>query len=229
MATLQELKAAIDEVLGINISGSLLILRSDTCERAYEAYVFALCVEAVRRAGGTATITGIISGPNPPALVFRGGPGSLGSPSPSQDYCYADCDLNGKQFEVHVDVIFEGQSGASHEIDVSIIDKGHADDVRRLNRLPRTNKNLIVAFECKFYESRPKVALARTFVGLVRDCSANRFDGFVANRTTDELEAYLSTSWSPQPFADLIPINRGAEDRFVRSLEQALRKWSGGR
>ncbi len=227
MATLQNLKDAIDRLLNIAASQALLVLRSDTCERAYEAYVFALCADAVRRAGGTAVVTGILSGGNPPVLMFRGAPGSLASPT--QDYCYVDCGLNTKQFELHVDVTFEGQSGASHEIDVSIVDKDHADDVRRFNRLPRTNKHLIGAIECKFYQSRPGVALARTFVGLVRDCSANRFDAFIANRTTDDLEAFLSTSWSPQPFTDLLPINRGAEERFVRSLEQALRKWSAGR
>ncbi len=227
MATLQELKAAIDRVLNIGASRPLLTLRSNTCERAYEAYVFALCADAVRRAGGTAVVTGISSGANPSVLVFRGGPGSLASSY--QDYCYVDCGLNGRQFELHVDVTFEGQSGANHEIDVSIVDKSHADDVRRFNRLPRTNKHLIGAIECKFYQSRPGVVLARTFVGLVRDCSSNRFDGFIANRTTDELEAFLSTSWSPQPFTDLLPLNPDAEDRFVRSLEQVLRKWSPGR
>lgn len=227
MATLQELKDAIDRVLNIAASNALLILRSNTCERAYEAYVFALCADAVRRAGGTAIATGIVGGANPPGLIFRGGPGSLASRA--QDYCYMECNLNGKRFELHVDVTFEGQSGASHEIDVSIVDGDHADDVRRFNGLPRTNKHLIGAIECKFYESRPGVVLARTFVGLVRDCSANRFDAFIANRTTDDLEAFLSTSWSPQPFTDLLPINQGAEERFVRSLEQVLRKWSAGR
>ncbi len=227
MPELQELKDAIDQVLNIAASGALLILRSDTCEHAYEAYVLALCSEAVHRAGGTAMPTGILSGPNPPMLVFRGGHGSLASRT--QDYCYVDCVLGTKQFELHLDVTFEGQSGASHEIDVSIVDKGHADDVRRCNRLPRTNKNLIGAVECKFYQSQPRVTLARTFVGLVRDCSRNRFDAFVGNRTADELDAFLSTSWSPQPFTDLVPTSQGAEDRFVRWLEQVLRKWSVGR
>lgn len=227
MATLQELKDAIDRVLNVGGPQPLLTLRSNTCERAYEAYVFALCADAVRRAGGTAFVSGITSGANPPVLVLRGGPGSLASTS--QDYCYVECTLNGKQFELHVDVTFEGNSGASHEIDVSIVDKDHANDVRRFNRLPRTNKYLIGAIECKFYQSRPGVALARTFVGLLRDCSANRFDGFIANRATDELEAFLSTSWSPQPFTDLLPLNPGAEERFVRSLEQVLRKWSASR
>src|SRR5262249_14041719 len=161
--------------LNIGAARPLLALRSNTCERAYEAYVFALCSDAVRRAGGNAVVTGIKSGANPSVLVFRGGPGSLASVS--QDYCYVDCDLNGKRFELHVDGTFEGMSGATHEIDVSIVDGGHADDVRRFNRLPRTNRNLIGAIECKFYQSRPGVALARTFVGLVRDCSTNRFDG----------------------------------------------------
>jgi hypothetical protein len=126
--------------------------------------------------------------------------------------------LGRKDFEIHVDVTFEGQSGAAHEIDVSIVDARHSQDVRRTGRLPRTNKHLVCAFECKFYTSAPGVALARTFVGLTRDCSANRLDGFVANRTTSAIDRYLGTSQARPFMTDaLIP---SAERRFVANLNR---------
>lgn len=227
MPTLAQLRQVIDDLLSLAAANQLLQLNSNTCERAYEAYIFSLCAVAIRAAGGTAVLTGINSGPNPSIAVFRGGPGDMASTA--QDFCYMDCTLGQKQFEVHVDVVYEGQSGASHEIDVSICESRHAQDVRQSGRAPRTNKYLVAAIECKFYQSTPGVALARTFVGLVKDCSSNRFNGFVSNQTSDGLDSFLSTTWAPKPFTDLTPLNPTSEARFVANLEQVLRQWASSR
>lgn len=227
MATLIDLKQAIDNLLGLSASGRLLQLNSNTCERAYEAYVLSLCAEAVRSAGGSATLTGIKSGPNPAVVVLRGGPGDMASKG--QDFCYVDCILRRKRFEIHADVEYEGQSGASHEIDVSICEASHAQDVRQSGRAPRTNKNLIAAIECKFYESTPGVALARTFVGLIKDCSPNRFNAFASNKTSRGLDSFLSTTWAPKPFTDLTALDPLSESRFVANVEQVLRQWEASR
>lgn len=223
MATLNQLKQAIDSLLGLSASGRLLRLNSNTCERAFEAYVLSLCAEAVRNAGGIATLTGINTGANPTIVVLRGGPGDMASTG--QDFCYVDCVLSQKRFEIHADVEYEGQSGASHEIDVSICEASHAQDVRQSGRAPRTNKYLIAAIECKFYQSTPGVALARTFVGLIKDCSPNRLNAFVSNKTSPGLDSFLSTAWEPKPFTDLTPLNLQAERRFVANVEQVLRQW----
>lgn len=227
MPTLQELKQAIDDLLRLPAVGRLLQLNSNTAERAYEVYVLALCAQAVRNAGGAATLTGILSGQQPNPVIFRGAPGSMSSRA--QDFCYVDCVLGRKGFEVHVDVVYEGQSGANHEIDVSICDSAHAQDVRQTRRTPRTNRNLIAAIECKFYESTPGVALARTFVGLIKDCSPNRLNAFVSNQTSPGLNSFLSTTWAPKPFTDLTPLSPESEQRFVHNLEQVLRQWAAGR
>lgn len=186
-----------------------------------------LCIRAVQQAGGTATLTGIRSGADPAVVVFRGAPGSMSSSA--QDFCYADCTLGRKQFELHIDVVYEGQSGANHEIDVSICDRAHARAVRQSARMPRTNRNLIVAIECKFYDSTPGVVLARTFVGLIKDCTPNRFNAFVSNQGSPGLRSFLSTKWAPAPFTDLTPLDPGSENRFVSNLEQVLQQWSSGR
>jgi len=184
-------------------------------------------MQAVRNQGGTVELIGINTGSNPRTIVFRGGPGSMASTA--QDFCYARCKLKGKTFEIHLDVEYVGQSSARHEIDVSVYDCESASIVRSTGRLPRTNKPLIMAFECKFYESTPGVALARTFVGLISDCASNKLHGFICNKTTDEIDAFLSKSSSPEPFTDLIPGNNKSEERFVRFLEQVLRKWAATR
>lgn len=224
MANLNDLRTAIDRLLGISAAGQLLKLNSNTDERAYEAYVFSLCCEAVRKAGGTATLVGALSGPNPPRLIFRGGPGSMASTN--QDFCHARCQIRNGECEIHVDIEYTGNSGASHEIDVSLYDGERADDVRASNGSPRTNNNLIGAIECKFYKSRPGVVPARTFVGLLSDCSTNRIRAFVSNKSTNGIDLFMATNRRPAPFNDLTPLNADAEDRFVRVIEHKLRQWS---
>ena len=224
-AELAALKTAIDKLLALKATKQLLQLNNNTCERAFEAYIFSLCCDAVRSAGGTVTLTGIKSGANPPIVVFRGAPGSMASNN--QNFVYANCTLNQKSFEIHVDVEYQGTSGALHEIDVSICDHSHATAVRQTSATPKgAGGKLLAAFECKFYESTPGVNLGRTFVGLVSDCGSLRLRGFISNVPSDKLKQYFSKTTRPEPFLGLNPTNTEAEERFVRNVEQVLRKWS---
>lgn len=158
--------------------------------------------------------------------MFRGGPGHLGSRA--QDFCYASCTLGGKQFEVHVDVVYLGTSGAPHEIDVSICDQAVGDAVRQSSGvfLPNT-RGLRGAIECKFYDSQLGTALGRTFVGLVDDCGGLVAKTFATNGQSPPLAAYFSKKARPQPFFDVSPLMPGNRDRLVRVIEQALRQWAG--
>jgi hypothetical protein len=222
---LTELLDAVNTLLNLPSAQQLLVLNSNTCERAYEAYVLSLCVEAVRRAGGTARMKGILSGLDPSPVVFRGAPGSMASRN--QDFAYASCALKGKRFELHVDVEYQGTSGAPHEIDVSMCDEDHAQAVRNTYGMPKTEGNkLLMAFECKFYDKTPGVTLGRTFVGLLSDCGALRLRGFVSNLPSDNLSLYFSMNRRPQPFLGLIPTDGESEDRFIRNVEQELRRWA---
>jgi hypothetical protein len=223
MATLTDLRNAIDSLLNLTSTATLLQLNSNTRERAYETYVFSLCIEAVNRANGQVTLIGIQTGPSPQTLVFRGGPGAMSSNA--QDFCYAKCVLGGKEFEIHVDVEYEGNSGATHEIDVSICESRHCDSVRATGRSPLTRKNLIMLFECKFYTNNPGVSLARTFVGLRSDCSSYQLSGFVSNITTQGLRDYLSMKNRPKPFIPT-PLDTGNEELFIRTIQQELRRWA---
>ncbi|NEN84081.1 hypothetical protein [Paenibacillus elgii] len=223
MTTLTDLKNSIDNIFSISSTRKILQLNSNTRERAFEAYVFSLCALAVRKAGGKATLKGINTGLNPTVVVFRGSPGQMWSDA--QDFCFLTCELNNKKFEVHVDVTYEGQTGANHEIDVSICAEQHANQVRKNRRAPKTNKPLIAAMECKFYDSTPGVSLVRTFIGMLRDCPSNQFNGFIANKSTGGIEKFLSKGWA-KSFTDLSPLDKAAEDRFINNLEQALRQWS---
>ena len=138
-----------------------------------------------------------------------------------------DCELRNKQFEIHVDVEYQGTSGALHEIDVSICDKEHADAVRGTNGTPKASgNNLLLALDCKFYESTPCVTLGRTLVGLISDCSGVRFKAFVANLASDKLGRYFSKNSRPEPFLGLVPTSSDSENRFIANVQQALLKWA---
>ena len=227
MAAINDLLTAIHALLGHPSLSAVLQLNSNTRERAFECYVFALVVRAVRQAGGTVELRGILSGPNPDPLVFRGSPGHLGSRA--QDFCYARCTLEGKEFEVHVDVEYVGTSGATHEIDVSLCDQAVGDAVRQTPGILPNTRGLRAAIECKFYDSRLTTALGRTFVGLVSDCGSLVHKTFVTNGQSAALAAYFSKRDRPQPFFAVSPLIADNQDRLVRVIEQALRQWAGVR
>ena len=170
-------------------------------------------------------LVGAQSGTGPNPVVFRGGPGHMASKA--QDFCYAQCALGAMRFEVHVDVLYSGTSGALHEIDISLYDHNRATQIRRTrNTLPKT-RTLYGAIECKFYDSDLGVALGRTFVGLISDCGTLRIKNFVTNGRSAGLAKYFSKNARPQPFFGVSPLARDSETRFVRVVEQELMKWAG--
>ena len=225
MATLNDLRTAIETVLDLPAAGATLQLRSNTRERAFEGYVFSLLVEVVRRAGGTAVIVGIQSGENPATVVFRGGPGTLGSQS--SDYAYARCQLGDMEFEIHLDVQYQGTSGAIHEVDVSIYDHEAAERIRSSPSQFAKSSKLDAAFECKFYDSRLGTAVGRTFVGLVADCGNVRMKAFWSNGPSPGLAKYFQPAKRPHYFPRLSPLRPTIESRFIDSLVTEMRRWAG--
>ena len=225
MASLNDLRTAVTQILGLPTVPGILQLNSNTRERAFEAYVFALVLRAVRAAGGTAQLHGILSGANPNPVVLRGAPGHMASRA--QDFAYARCSLNGREFEVHVDVVYVGGSGATHEIDISLYDRAGADAVRRAaGALPDTRR-LRAALECKFYDSALGVALGRTFVGLVDDCGDLQTKVFATNGQSPALAAYFTKKSRRHAFFAVSPIIPRHRDRLVDVLDQAFREWTG--
>ncbi|MEL4473958.1 hypothetical protein [Shewanella algae] len=222
MATFNDLYDAVADILSNPVAAPSLQLNSATRERAFEAYVFSLIIKAVKQANGIVKIMGIITGQNPNPVVFRGSPGHMSSQA--QDFAYAECTLNNKEFEIHLGVQYVGTSNALHEVDVSLFDHDRADQIRLEGILPST-RNLRAAIECKFYDSNLGVTLGRTFVGLVSDLGGLKIKSFASNGRSSGLADYFSKSDRPNPFFALTPLRPDVEDRFVRSVEQDLRKW----
>jgi len=225
MATLADLQNAITVLLGLPGVPGVLQLNGATRERAFEAYVFSLLVSAIQQAGGTAVVHGRNSGPDPVPVVFRGGPGLLGSSA--QDFAYALCQLDGKDFEIHVDVQYEGGSGAIHELDVSIYDHDAAERVRQTPNVFAKTGKLYGGFECKFYDSTLGTTLGRTFVGLVDDCGTLQIRAFATNGLSQSLVRYFSPKKRPDRFFRLSPLRPVEEADFVSFVKRVLGKWAG--
>src|ERR1035441_2265602 len=97
MTSLSDLQAAIDALLNHPLGIGQYRLVRMVEEKAYEAYVFGLCLRAVRELGVVPVLRGINGPPSP--FVFRGAPGQIHSRA--RNYGFAWFELNGEDFEIH--------------------------------------------------------------------------------------------------------------------------------
>jgi hypothetical protein len=223
MATLGQLEQAINTLLDhpLGVAQFQLVRRIE--EKAYEAYVFGLCLRAVRELGGTPVLRGIAGPPNP--FVFRGAPGQIHSTA--RNYGYAEFSLNGDEFEIHVGVEFTGSSGMTHELDVCIM---RAEDADRCRQQPDDppSASLVAGWECKFYAGNLEKVLGRSFVGLIDDMGTNlRLSGFCSNSSHVQLKDYFRPQGRPDPHFNMTPLQPSNEDIFVNQIKGAIKKMTG--
>jgi len=223
MATLNELQNAIDALLNHPLGLAQYQLVRVVEEKAYEAYVFSLCLRAVRELGATPVLRGITGPPNP--FIFRGAPGQIHSTS--RNYGYGEFTLNGYPFEIHAGVEFKGTSRMTHELDVCII---RGDDANRCRQQPDDPPaaSLVGGWECKFYAGNLQKGLGRAFVGLIDDMGGNvRLSGFCSNSVHPQLLDYFQPQRRPHPHFQLTPLYPSNEDIFVNQIKGELKKMTG--
>lgn len=220
MATLSDLEQAIDALLNhpLGIGQYQLVRRVE--EKAYEAYIFGLCLRAVRELGVIPVLRGISGLPNP--FVFRGAPGQIHSSA--RNYGYGEFRLNGQDFEIHAGVEFRGSSGMTHELDVCIMRGDEADQCRQQPDDPPA-ASLIAGWECKFYAGNLQKGLGRAFVGLVDDLGTNlRVSGLCSNSVHPQLRDYFQPQRRPYPNFQLTPLQPSNENIFVNQIKAELKK-----
>lgn len=222
MATLRDLENSIDALLGhpLGVRQYQLVRRVE--EKAYEAYVFALCLRAVREIGITPILRGSSGVPTP--FIFRGAPGQIHSRG--RNYGYAEFSLNGHDFEIHAGVEFRGTSGMTHELDACIMRAAEARACRNpltLDDPPAAS--LIGGWECKFYAGNLQKGLGRAFVGLIDDMGSNiRLSGLCSNSDHLQLRDYFQPQRRPHPHFRLTPLEPSNEDIFVNLIKGELKK-----
>lgn len=220
MPTIQDLENAIDQLLQHPLGVGNYQLVHHVEEKAYEAYVFGLCLRAVGELGVVPNLRGI-SGP-PVPFIFRGGPGQIHSTY--RNYGYADFSLNGSEFEIHAGVECKGTSMMTHELDVCIIRGVDAAQCRQQPDDP-PSASLISGWECKFYDQNIDKVLGRAFVGLIDDMGSNlRLCGLCSNTSHPQLRKYLQLDRRPYPHMELSPLLPLSESRFVSTLSAELKK-----
>jgi hypothetical protein len=220
MATLHDLETAIDSLLAHPLGVGHYQLVRPVEEKAYEAYVFALCLRAVRELGATPVLRGITGAPNP--FIFRGAPGQIHSRS--RNFGYAEFTLNGEAFEIHAGIEFRGTSTMTHELDVCIMRGRDAVQCRNQPDDPPP-ASLIAGWECKFYGGPLQKGLGRAFVGLIDDMGMNvRVSGLCSNATHPQLREYFQPARRPYPYFNLTPLEASNEGIFINNVKGELKK-----
>jgi hypothetical protein len=220
VTTLAQLESALDALLNHPAGLGQYQLVRTVEEKAYEAYVFGLCLRSVRSLGATPVLYGISSAPSP--FVFRGAPGKIHSTY--RNYGYARFSLENQDFEIHCGVEFKGTSGMTHEIDVCVL-KADEAAACRLNPDDPKAASVVAAWECKFYSSTLDKSLGRAFVGLMDDMGTkHRVSGLCSNNTHQGLKAYLAPKNRPDAHFELTPLFPANENFFVNDLASTLRK-----
>lgn len=220
MTTLGDLEQAIDALLNHPLGVNHYHLVRHVEEKAYEAYIFGLCLRAVRELGVTPVLQGISAPPVP--FIFRGGPGQIHSQT--RNYGYAEFSLNASDFEIHAGIEFVGTSGMTHELDVCILRADEAAKCRRLPDDPRAAA-LIAGWECKFYAGTLHKGLGRAFVGLLDDIGKNaRITAMCSNSSHPQLRQYFRLDRRPHAHFDLTPLRPDREGEFVNHLKVEIRK-----
>ncbi|MBN2465423.1 hypothetical protein JXD38_07345 [candidate division WOR-3 bacterium] len=220
MATLADLEQAIDTLMGHALGYQYYQLNRRVEEKAYEAYVFGLCLRAADELGATPVLLGRTSQPVP--FIFRGGPGQIYSAS--KNYGFAGFSLRGELFEIHAGVEFKGTSGMTHELDVCIM---RHEEARKCRMQPDDPEpaSLVAAWECKFYSGNLDKVLGRAFVGLLDDMGyAVRETGMCSNSGHPGLRKYFRPQRRPYPYFELSPLQPSNEGIFVNRLKSELKK-----
>ncbi len=220
MASLADLETALDTLLNHPLGVQQYQLSQAVEGKAYEAYVFALCLRAVRELRVTPVLCGRQAPPNP--FIFRGAPGQIHSTS--RNYGYAAFTINGFSFEIHAGVEFRGSSGMTHELDVCIM---RGDDAVKCRQQPDDppSASLVGCWECKFYAGNLKKELGRAFVGLMDDMGTNvRLSGLCSNSVHPQLREYFQPQRRPYPHFRLTPLESSNENIFVNQIKGVLKK-----
>lgn len=220
---------SIDKILTNKSVVNNLKLKNNPYYVLYEGYVFSLVLKAIDELDVDFNILGETSKSDFNEVIFRGSPGKMHSQS--KDFTYVEFSLNEKKFELHLGVIYLGESEALHEIDVSIYEKEKeivTEDFER-NKIP-TQEKLKAAIECKCYKNSLGVVLGRTFVGLVDDFNELKIKAFVSNsRSNSEkgkngLIDYFSPKERPNCFLEISPYNKEKKEReFIDFIKNKLK------
>ena len=226
VTTIQDLETAIDALLSHRLGVGGFETTQQIAGKTYEAYVFSLCLRAIRELTNDLTLNGAVSGRLDAStpFVFRGGPGQIHSKM--RNYGHARFTLGDDDYEVHANIEFRGRSDMIHELDVCIMRASEAQKCRNPGSLddPRA-LSLIGGWECKFYHGTLRKEAGREFVGLMSDMGTKfRISGLCSNADHEQLRKYFMPKNRPDFHFKLTPLEESNEISFIEQVKRELRK-----
>ncbi|WP_207460265.1 hypothetical protein [Azospirillum sp. SYSU D00513] len=218
------LMAEIQSALSLAITPNLTAA-SDGAD-LYEAYVWALVLEAAQSEGGNITFKDIngntIDGVAHAQFHFRTSPGAISSdrhPYSHAEIHFQKCPL----LEAHVGIYIAGKSQVRHECDVAVLFSDEAEFCRQQKTHPRCSK-VVLAAECKYYiDSDLGINLGRSFLGLIQDIQKkNRF--FVSTKDGESVKKLFARHEKRYELG-MSPLTTNIERRLLSNFEQAFRDY----
>jgi hypothetical protein len=216
---LTEIRSQLGQATSLNLTR-----RSSACD-IFEAYVFAIVLDAAMREGATLPVALEDTTERPSnTAVFRTSPGRIYASGPaSPPYTHAVLQFQNKPpLELHQGILVSGKSGLLHECDVAVLLRSEAQTCRQNRVHPRSAK-VIFASECKFYGAGLGINLARGFLGLTTDIyRPGRF--FVSNSasySSRRLLTHHDRKWAE----GLLPNNPNVINRFRALIERVFEEF----
>jgi hypothetical protein len=224
---IQQLQNKISTYLGS--STSLPSLSTAAGNDLFEVYVFTLVIQAAEAEGAQVSFRDV-HGNTVTSLVLRTSPGHLASTS--KPYTHALIEFDGKPpLEAHVGIYVEGRSGRFHECDVAVVTHLEAETCRQASaklgrQVPprKGSSRLILAAECKFYDTPLGLALARGQVGLQAELTRGSPSIFATNYTPAPIDVVFkehNISW----VGDVVPHAAHNVDRLKHKFIDAFHKY----
>ena len=209
----------ISDALGMAASANLSAASAGN--DLYEAYVWALVLEAAQRQGAAIRLM-TRSGSPATSFYFRTSPSSIFSRL--HDYCHAELHFRrAPVLEAHVGIYVSGKSKVNHECDVAVLDQDEANTCRAESVHPRSSK-VLLAIECKYYlSSSLGIDLGRSFLGLIDDIYTDgRF--FVSTQNRGSVDKLFSRHKKEFEIG-LSPLTPDEEVRLRGSFEKIFRNY----
>ncbi|KYC40821.1 hypothetical protein WA1_24675 [Scytonema hofmannii PCC 7110] len=155
----------------------------------YERYIFEIILGAAKNEGASIFYLDTF-GNQPQSLLFRESPGQIYATD--KPYTYSIIEFPGKPLlEVHVGVRVQGVSQVSHECDVCVLYQEEANRCRVERQEPDCSR-IVIAVECKHYESELNLDLARSFIGLTSELQVEGDCYFVSNTNSTSVAKLLA-------------------------------------
>jgi len=188
----------------------------------YEAYLFGLVLRAAKNVGFRVSFEDA-RGPAK-VIKLRASPGRImGYHKLGTNFTHAVLEhVDRPPLELHTGVRISGKSRVAHEADLLLLKKTDADYVRDKNVIPQSSKALLHV-EAKFYSKIVGLNLAREFLGLNADISAQN-SVFVYTIAAPSAAALVAGTRNVEYDSGVLP-NLVGEDSFLQFVQRRLRDY----